>query len=273
MLVDGAALGRHIAPDGRQSRLQARAAVDDQKLGLAQPTLHEVIENRSPGLLCLATHVLHGQQYFLAVLADPEHDQQRDRCGLFVEPDPYHGAVENQADDRLFGERAIVPCLPIALHLPPHPAHRVLAHRAAEQRRERTAHPARVGAGQVGACNQRIGGSRAPLIGGQRLASPLTGLAVGGHQPGARNADLHLAECSQEGSRPMAVPVTDEACQDVVGLVPGLCRAAVAWPRQRRLELRLDHALNKAPHPIADARFNWVEPVVKKLGARLSFRM
>jgi hypothetical protein len=50
-------------------------------------------------------------------------------------------------------------------------------------------------------------------------------------------------------------------------------RAAVAWPRQRRLELRLDHALNKAPHPIADARFNWVEPVVKKLGARLSFRM
>jgi hypothetical protein len=22
-----------------------------------------------------------------------------------------------------------------------------------------------------------------------------------------------------------------------------------------------------APHPIADARFNWIEPVVKKLGA------
>src|SRR5713226_6641260 len=51
MLVNRTALRRHIAPDGRQSRLQARTAVDDQKLGLAQPTLDEVIENRPPSLL------------------------------------------------------------------------------------------------------------------------------------------------------------------------------------------------------------------------------
>src|SRR5467141_2213496 len=126
MLVNRTALRRHIAPDGRQSRLEARTAVDDEKLGLAQPTLDEVIENRPPGLLCLATHVLHGKQYFLAVLADPEHDQQRDRRGLLVEPHPHHGAVENQAHNRFVGERAIVPCVPVALHLPPPPAHRVL---------------------------------------------------------------------------------------------------------------------------------------------------
>jgi hypothetical protein len=33
---------------------------------------------------------------------------------------------------------------PVGLHLPPHPAHRVLANRTAEQRRERSADPARL---------------------------------------------------------------------------------------------------------------------------------
>src|SRR5712671_357640 len=74
-------------------------------------------------------------------------------------------------------------------------------------------------------------------------------------------------------SRSVAVPVPAQACRDVVGRVPGLCRAAVAWPRQHRLKLSLDHTLDKAPHLRADAHFNRVEPVVKKLGARLSFRM
>src|SRR5712671_4494430 len=183
MLVNRTALRRHIAPDGRQSRLEARTAVDDQKLGLAQPTLDEVIENRPPGLLCLAPHVLHGQQYFLTVLADPEHDQERDRRGLLVEPHPHHGAVENQADDWLVGERAIVPGFPVALNLPPHPAHHVLAYRTAEQRREYTAHPARVGARQVGAGDQRIGSPRAPLIGRQRPWSLSGGRSVAATAP------------------------------------------------------------------------------------------
>src|SRR5260370_12020329 len=143
MLVNRATLRRHIAPDGRQSRLQARTAVDDQKLGLAQPTLDEVIENRPPGLLCLATHVLHGKQYFLAVLADPEHDQQRDRRGFLVEPHPHHGAVENQAHDRFVGERAIVLCFPVALHLPPSPPPLVLPHLPSETPPDRAPSPAR----------------------------------------------------------------------------------------------------------------------------------
>jgi hypothetical protein len=36
-------------------------------------------------------------------LAHAEHDQEYDRGGL-VEPDPHHGAIQDQADDRLLGE-------------------------------------------------------------------------------------------------------------------------------------------------------------------------
>ena len=68
---------------------------------------------------------------------------------LAVEPDPHHGPVEDQPHDRLLGERAGVPGLPVGLHLPPHSAHRVLADRTAEQRRECSADPARVGPGEV----------------------------------------------------------------------------------------------------------------------------
>src|SRR6202040_117991 len=50
------------------------------------------------------------------------------------EPDPHHGAVEDHPDDRFLGQRAGIPGVPVALHLPPHPAHRVLADRTAEDR-------------------------------------------------------------------------------------------------------------------------------------------
>src|SRR5882757_1038060 len=42
------------------------------------------------------------------------------RC-LAVEPDPHHGAVQDQPHDRLLGERAGVPSLPVGLHLPTPP--------------------------------------------------------------------------------------------------------------------------------------------------------
>ena len=50
--------------------------------------------------------------------------------------------------------------------------------RAAEQRRQRAPHPPRIGAGEIGACDQRIGGERAALIGPQRLAVPFGGPAI-----------------------------------------------------------------------------------------------
>jgi hypothetical protein len=48
--------------------------------------------------------------------------------------------------------------------------------------RERTAHPTRIGARKIAARNQRVGGQRAALIGPQRLALPLSRLAVGSVQ-------------------------------------------------------------------------------------------
>jgi hypothetical protein len=80
------------------------------------------------------------------------------------------------------------PRVPVALHLAPHLTHRVLADRASEQSAERAAHTARVGAGQVAAGDQRVGGQRAALVGPQRLALPLGGLAVGSLEPRARTA-------------------------------------------------------------------------------------
>ena len=48
VLVDRAALCRHVAPEGGQCLLQPRTAVDDQKLWLAQPALDEIVENGAP---------------------------------------------------------------------------------------------------------------------------------------------------------------------------------------------------------------------------------
>src|SRR5215471_14064658 len=75
VLVDRAALRRHVAPEGGQCLLQPRTAVDDQKLWLAQPALDEIVENGAPRRAGLAAHVLGGQQHFLAVLAHAEHDR------------------------------------------------------------------------------------------------------------------------------------------------------------------------------------------------------
>jgi hypothetical protein len=58
MLVDGAALGRHIAPLSGQRLLQPSPAIDNQELRLAQPALDEVVEDGPPSLAGLATHIL-----------------------------------------------------------------------------------------------------------------------------------------------------------------------------------------------------------------------
>ena len=96
-----------------------------------------------------------------------------------VEMHPNYGAVENEPHDRLIDQRAGVPGVPVALHLAPDPTHRVLANGAAEHDTERTAHAARVGAGEVGAGDQRGGSQRAALVSSQRLALPLVVLPSG----------------------------------------------------------------------------------------------
>ena len=145
-------------------------AVDDEERGPPQAALDEIVEDGAPGLGAFAAHVLDREQHLLAVRAHADDDEQRDGRGLAIEPDANHGAVEDEPHDRLVGERAGVPGVPVGLHLAPDPAHRVLADRAAEQRRQSAAHPARVGAGQIAAGDQRVGGQRAALVGAQCLS-------------------------------------------------------------------------------------------------------
>src|SRR5512144_2421779 len=92
----------------------------------------QVVEQRPPGGLALAAHVAHRQQHLLAVAADAEDNEERDRRRLLVEPDTHDGAVEDQPDDVFLGERALRPGFPIRLHLPPDAADRILADRTPE---------------------------------------------------------------------------------------------------------------------------------------------
>src|SRR6201993_1182040 len=50
MLVEGAALGRHITPQSGQRLLQPSPAIDNQELRLAQLALDEVVEDGPPSL-------------------------------------------------------------------------------------------------------------------------------------------------------------------------------------------------------------------------------
>jgi hypothetical protein len=141
------------------------SAVDDEKLGRSQATFNEIVEDRAPGLGALPAHALDREEHLLAVRAYAEDDKERDRSRLAVEPDANDGAVENEPHDRLGGERTGIPGVPVALHLAPRSAHRVLADRAAEHRRQCPAHPARIGASEVAPCDQGVGGKCPTLIG------------------------------------------------------------------------------------------------------------
>src|SRR3712207_8355537 len=97
--------------------------------------------------------------------------------------------------------------------------------------------PARVGAGQVGAGDQRLGLAGHPGVAGQDGAAPLPCRAVLGSQPGPRHGDLHPAEGAGQPPLPMAVPM------------PRRPAALVAPAPQRRFELLLDQLLDEAADP------------------------
>ena len=71
-------------------------------------------------------------RYLLAIGAHANDNEQQDRGCLAVEPHAHRSTIENEPHDRLTGERAGVPRVPVALRLVPHPAHHVLADRSAE---------------------------------------------------------------------------------------------------------------------------------------------
>ncbi len=64
MLVDGTALGRHIAPQSGQRLLQPSPAIDNQELRLAQPALDEIVEDGAPSLAGLAPIFLTASSTF-----------------------------------------------------------------------------------------------------------------------------------------------------------------------------------------------------------------
>src|SRR5262249_12886953 len=158
VLVNSTALHRRAIPHGGDCGLKPRRTVDNEEFGTAQAAPDEIVENGTPGFGTLAAHTLDREQHFLTVRTYAEDNQQRYRGRLAVEPDPDHSAVEDQSHDRLFGQRAGIPGVPVALHLAPQPANRVLADRSSEQSVERAAYTASVGAGQVAAGDQCVGG-------------------------------------------------------------------------------------------------------------------
>ena len=194
-----------------------------------------------------------------------------DRGGLSVEPDPHHGAVEDQADDRLVSKRARIPAIPISFDLPPHPAHRIFADRAAKDGSQRPADPTGIGAGQIGACDQRIGLPGSPLVSPQRRALPFDRSALGGIQPSPRHRDVHATKCPDQRARSMAVPMAGDRRTGSGVLNLGLWLSAIARARQYRLELVFDHRLDEAAHPIAQTGFDRIKPVIEEPGRCVGF--
>src|SRR5271166_3848605 len=163
-------------------------------------------------------------------------------------------------DDRLLGERAPIPGIPIALHLAPGPADHVLADRPSERRGKRPPHPAGVGSRKIGPGDQGVGGPGAALIGAKRTAPPFARLAVVPHQPSARHGDPRLAKRARQRPFAMAVAHAHDRRRRV------LARPAptIARTRQRLGKFRLQHRLDEAAHPSPDPVLDRVEPIIEK---------
>src|SRR6202043_2595166 len=264
VLMHRAALDQHVAPERGKSFLEAGCAIDNDEFRRLQTSIDQIIEERPPGRLALSTHVLDRQQNFLAVLPDAQRHQKRNRRGLLVEPHPHHCAVENEPDDWLVLQGARVPIVPIALHLAPDAANRVLPHGAAKQSRKRPAHPARVGPGKIGAGDQRVGLFCAALISRNGRVFPLDRLALRCFQTGSRDADRRWPEGSHQLALAMAVPVASPHKRPAAHARFGKPRPFIPVPPKRNVEFRfqefLDEAANAGPHP----GFQGIEPIVPK---------
>jgi hypothetical protein len=114
VLVHGAALNRHVGPKRRERLIKAGTAIDNNEFRRLQTARNEIIEQSPPGRFAFPTHVLDRQQYLLAVAAHAKRQEQRDRGCLLVKTHAHDRAIKNKADDRLIGERAGVPGVPVA---------------------------------------------------------------------------------------------------------------------------------------------------------------
>src|ERR1700738_1395204 len=69
------------------------------------------------------------------------------------------------------------------------------------------------------------------------------------------------------------MPVTSDTARAISILASLLWAAGVAGARQYRLELGLDHRLDELAHPIAQADFDRIKPIVEKMDRRLGLRL
>jgi len=247
--ANGAPLRGHIGPQRRKGALQTCGPVHDQELRCAQATSNQIVEHAAPRRLALTSHVAHREQHLLPVAAHAEHHQERDRGRLPVQPDPHDRAVQDQADNRLPGGGALIPGLPVRAHLAPGAADHVFAHLSLEQRGQRTLDPARVGAGQVGARDQRLHLSGYPGVAGQSGAAPFLGASALVPHPRAGHADPHRAERAEKLPLAGSVPVA-------LRLRRPLVPAAAQGLRQLLFQQRLD----EPAHPGADSCLDRVKP-------------
>ena len=250
--------------------------------GVFSPRATQVVEQRPPGGLALAAHVLHGEQHLLAVAPHAEDDEERDRRRLLVEPDAHDGAVEDQPDDVFLVEGALRPGFPIRLHLPPDAADRVLADCPLEQRHERPAHPPGIGAGEIGPGDQRLHLPGHPGVSGQHLALPLAPRPDGTTDPRPRHRDLDRPERAAEPALAVTVPVTRRRrrCRRLPRWhrCGRFCRSRsrLAWspfvapPTQRGGQLLLDQPLDKAADLLPNASLDRVEPSLPEKQRRVA---
>src|SRR5438445_12111939 len=68
------------------------------------------------------------------------------------------------------------------------------------------------------------------------------------------------------------MPVTSDTAR-AISILASLWAAGVAGARQYRLELGLDHRLDELAHPIAQADFDRIKPIVEKMDRSLGLRL
>ena len=69
------------------------------------------------------------------------------------------------------------------------------------------------------------------------------------------------------------MPMASDAAHAISILASLLWAAGVARAGECRLQLGLDHRLDELAHPIAQAGFDRIKPIVEKMARRLRFRL
>ena len=105
------------------------------------------------------------------------------------------------------------------------------------------------------------------VIGPQRLALPLGGLAIGTVEPGARNRDLDRPEGAGQRSCSVTMAVARYACSPFAA---GHLATSITRTRQNSIELAADQFFNELPSPVAHRGLDRIEPIVEKSGRSIA---